>query len=851
MLNPCSALFRFTALFLCVSLVSSSLGASLSAIFKQESRPNENPAAIVERPNPGEFYYKPTNKVRRTVTNKGYGRATRAGLWTEKSLRAIQSIGEEKPTDSLWSLNAAAIDSPPPSGTAAGSGFPWEGAMGDVNTATGNKLTSVDIIGWPSRGDLRVDLAFHHSSRFFTQIQHHMTDGWSLSYDIRAFEKADGSNLLGFVIWGDGTVYPYGAKDGSGVYARPTGIFDDLQRNGNGTFTLTMKNQWKYEFNANGLCTQIKDRWGHTLTITWASYSQGGTTYYQVASVADPDGRTLTFTYDGTTKRLTTVTTSFDSRTWNVLYTGNNLTKVEWPLLSGQQNRSYREFGYSSNRITSDRSLRGKTTTYTYTTDGELETETTPMGFVTDYDYFGGVTTITLPKPSTIQQTRQIVHTYSNGRLEEVTDEAGFVKSYTYNSSNLMTSYVDPFTNTWSTTSYDGNGNPTETYGPATDYHHTYTYNSTNDLTSVTNGENIKTVYEYYGPNDSDGPEGALKLIKTRTQATPSEQFQTRQTFTYYTSASDKGQLKTIKDGSNFVTQIAYTTKGEVSTITKPDGTVTSFSSHGHLSNLQTLVEPSGVSTTIGYDNWYRPITTTQGSAVVTTEYLDDGLIASTTLSGSDLPQSNASQVTSYAYDNDSRPTSKTDANGQTEAYAYTNSPWLTAITNTRNCTRNYTYNLRGEVRLLTMPDSTHEKWTYNGTGKVSSYSVGKFVGMTLHEFTIDYEYDDLQRLSVVNYNDDDPNAVDTTFTYDWADRMTQMVDASGTTTWEYYPTDLVKKITTPNGNTEYTYNNNDTRATLVTAEGTTEYDYDAYGRPEWVKNPSKRLLSISFILLV
>ncbi|MBL8041013.1 MAG: RHS repeat protein, partial [Chthonomonas sp.] len=399
-----SAWFKLFAVLVSVLMLWNSAFATIFA-FQQDSW--NSMAGLQKQPNPGRQFSKSPKKPKRSLPRSSYDRDTRGGLWSDASSSAYKTAKIVKESNrGLWTIDSIFCAAQVPT---SGEAFPWEGSYGDVNTNTGNKQTSLDIVDWPSRGSLNVAVTLYHSSDAGPDVRPYMQTGWSHSYDIQLEKIIDGGSEYAYVYWGDGTTYPYGALDGNThEYALPTGIFDRLTTTGTGAnqvWTLTTKSQWKYEFNNGGRCTAIKDRWGHQITITWAADALG---HYRVTTVADPDARTVTFGYNSSTKLLESITDPA-SRVFTLTSTSGNLTKVEWPLLSGQSQRNSHQYTYSSGAIASETSRRGKTTSYTYSADG-LASETTPAGLVTSYAYEtprdpnypndSVGTQITLPKPS-------------------------------------------------------------------------------------------------------------------------------------------------------------------------------------------------------------------------------------------------------------------------------------------------------------------------------------------------------------------------------------------------------------------------------------------------------------------
>src|SRR5207244_87321 len=74
-------------------------------------------------------------------------------------------------------------------------------------------------------------------------------------------------------------------------YTPPTNVFDALAKNGDSTFTLTLKNQTKYEFSTAGKLTRIHEPAGNQITLSYV----GG----KLASLSDTAGRLTTLSYSG------------------------------------------------------------------------------------------------------------------------------------------------------------------------------------------------------------------------------------------------------------------------------------------------------------------------------------------------------------------------------------------------------------------------------------------------------------------------------------------------------------------------------------------------------------------------
>jgi YD repeat-containing protein len=119
----------------------------------------------------------------------------------------------------------------------------------------------------------------------------------------------------------------------SGNYTAPAGIDMKLVKNGDGTYTVTQKNQTTWSFDETGKLLRLTDRFGNQSTL---GYDGNG----RLVSVSDPAGRgSLTIVNDGS-GRITSITD------WRNRVVG---------------------YGYdASGRLSTVTDREGKVTTYTY-----------------------------------------------------------------------------------------------------------------------------------------------------------------------------------------------------------------------------------------------------------------------------------------------------------------------------------------------------------------------------------------------------------------------------------------------------------------------------------------------------
>lgn len=777
-----SSFGRIVSILSCFSLLVAQCGAGVHAAWVF-SLPR---LSKILKQQPSRFSDAPTQVY--LGENPDRDEAHRGGLWTDEDLyelgKQVQENQEEwGAVDAATSGRLALISF---IGSGAGEAMPWERSFGDVDTSTGNKQSTYPIVSWPIRGGGAIDYTLYHSSK--SNITTGAGYAWKMSYDATVAQTFnDLDQLTGAnVYYDDGTIIHFTYHATTPHYTPPAGIYDALVQNTGSTWTLTRKDQTKWNFDANGYSTSWVDRAGNTVTI-------GRNGSHLITQLTDPTSRQLTITYDGS-NRLSTITDP-TSRLWTISHdTGKNITDIAYPSLGGTI--YHRVLGYDArHNITSETDLRGKSWAWAYDTNDTCTSETDPLSHTTGYSYTSSACTMTLPGSQTF------VDNYSSGLIASRVDGESFSESYSsYNTNHLAQSVTDKRGKVWAYT-YDSAGNVLTKTDPLS-HVWTLTYNSTNDLLTVEDPLSHTTTMTY---------NSAGKLL---TVTDPLSRVVQTNTYDSY------GQKLTSENAMNEETDYGYGTHGDLTTVTDPLTKVTTMG-YDTLGRLTSVEDPLSHTTSTAYDEWGRPTTTTfEDTTAVSMAYDREGHVTSVT--------DENGHTTTNAYDDAGRLTSTTNARSDVESYGYNSNNWRTSVTNGRNYTRNYTYTDRGEVATLTMPDSTVESWSYSGNGDVSAYT-------NQLSDTINYTFDDAGRETGIDY----PTGTDTSFGYDNANRRTSMVDASGTTSWTYDNANEVTEIDTPQGTIDYTYEDSLRRATMdEDGVGTTTYGYDDNGHLTSVANP-------------
>lgn len=740
-----------------------------------------------------------------------------------------------------------------------------------VNTATGEFHQSFTDLAIPGRG-MPLNLTRTYSSLRAAQNSP-FGYGWASSYTMSlSIDKTTGNATVNET---NGSSELYTSK-GSGVFNGPSWDFATLSQNTTtGNYTYARTTGESYVFNSTGQLIQEIDRNANTTTL---AYSGG-----KLATVTDPGGRTLTFSY-GTNGDVSSVKDS-SGRKVSYSYGGSgNLLSVT------NAGGGVTKFTYDlSHRMLTMTDPRGGVSTLTYNSAGEVASWSDPMGRKSTYAYAG---TVGSDETTTETDARGDVTLWHNDDLELISKTLGYgtpsaaTSAYTYDPTTFaLTSLVDPNGNVTISTN-DAHGNllsSTDPLGRTT----TYTYNSFGEVLTKKDPLGVTTTNTY----DTHGnllttstAVGTSKVTTTYTYGGVGNELTMRNpdnktsTFTY----DNYGNRLTDKDPLGNTTTDTYNTLGENTSESTPLGHKSTYT-YDPFADLLTTTDPNGNVTKNSYDADQNPLTTTDAKGDVTTKTYDaDNEVTSAvvtnpskvTLSSQSITYDAAgnvasqingdSKTTTYAYDPLNRKISSTDPLGRTTTYTYDpvgnqltetdpsgrvtakaydadNEP--TSVTYSDGVTPNVTYTYDADGRRLTMSDGTGTTtYTYDALGRLTSDTQGG--GQV-----VKYGYDLASNLTTLTYQ-----GHTVTRTYDADSRLTAVKDWLGNTTPFAYDSDsnLVTQ-TDPNGVvTTNTFDNTDhltgsstvsgsttllgltyTRDSLynVTAENSTTYGYDGAQR--------------------
>ncbi|MFJ2633319.1 FG-GAP-like repeat-containing protein [Streptomyces sp. NPDC087422] len=636
-----------------------------------------------------------------------------------------------------------------------------------VNTATGTVTETVTDASVPGAGvPFTLARSYRSDATATTGL---LGQGWSLAFESALTPASDKATLVD----SDGARVVF-TKNGDGSYSTPKPVRYTLAAVSGG-FTVTALDHSTRKFDQAGRLASVKDSDGRGLSLGYASGV--------LNAVTNAAGRTASLNVDAASGRLNAVTLA-DGRSVHYSYTGGQLTGVTG-IDNGVTHYTYDTAGRlativdpaghtvtqntydpTTGRISQQLDADGKTTTFTWTPTADAP----PGSGESDMtDPNGGIWT----------------DVYRFGVLLNSYDPTGHGPRRTYDPQLNVTENSDG--NRASTElTYDGHGNVKS--AQAGDVSESWVYDTSDRLTSHTDGRGHTTTYTYDGSSDRVLSESGPPGVTTYT----------------YTAA---GQVETMTEPGNRVTHYGYDSAGNPTSTTDPEGNVES-STYDSAGRMTSQTDPRG------------------------------------NVAGADK----AKFTTTYVYDTAGRLKTQTDPLGHGTSYTYDDNGNVLTTTDALNRVTTYGYDKFNRQTSVTGPDNKVSKTEYDAAGNVSA-TIDTAGNRT--SYTYDKAKRQVSMTSPRgNVAGADKAKFTTTYGYDGNGNRTQTVDASGaTTTTAYDALNRVLSVTDGlNHTTKTSYDGNGNIASTTDARAkVTTYTYDDADRQLTVTDPLNRVTTDAY----
>ncbi|MGH9947918.1 MAG: DUF6531 domain-containing protein, partial [Pyrinomonadaceae bacterium] len=544
------------------------------------------------------------------------------------------------------------------------------------------------------------------------------------------------------------------------------------------TFTLNFQDGRVHKFSAVGRLEWQRDKSGSQTTLT---YDQN----WQLASVTDPAGRTLTFysNSNGTVAQIdysTGTVADYEyfpgtSQLKTVTYADGSEYKFEYTTIGGQTYLTTVKDAFDNILETHAYDSQGRATTSEKHGGAEKYTLSYQSGVTTVTDALGRVTRYNHIKTSGRNIVTRVEGQCSCGA------SGSEATQYYYTAANRVSSKVDALGRSTSYT-YDADGNLTKETDPLGTQKWTYnflgqvlTYKDRVDQSTANN-----TVVNTYDPNGN---------LLTTTDA-----LNNATTLTY----TSLGQIATVKDALNHTTTLTWDSQGRLTQVKDANNKNTNFA----------------------YDARAR-LTSTTNAVSETTAFEYD---LNNRLKKVIYPDTN---FMTYTYDLAGRRTAMTDARGNTTNYAYDNAYRLTGVTDPLNHTMSYGYDLMSNLTSQTDALGNVTNLEYDDFNRLKKviYPEASSGATRLFE-SVTYD-----KLGSVKTRVDTAGRT-TGYDYDTSNRLIRTTDAIGAITqFEYNKRSQTTKVKDAlNQEYVFTYDPLGRQLTQTRAGTTMSFVYDAVG---------------------
>jgi RHS repeat-associated protein len=728
-----------------------------------------------------------------------------------------------------------------------------------VNVTNGNVYLQQKDFGLPGVGPRPEITRTYNSNSRRTGL---FGRGWSSAYD-ESVTAYDGTMLR--LDSGTGRAVYFSAAGGGQFSPALTDFDGSLTQNGDGTFTLTLKDGEIHRFDAAGKLLSVSDRNANQTVLSYDGNNR-------LTSITDPFGRVLNVTSDPTFGYVTSLSDAAGTIARYFYGPSLELTRVEYPdgsmyrfgytyasqglVLATVKDALYNvleSHTYDGNGRALTSEKHGGVEKYTLTYVSATETGVTDaLNRTTKYffdrskahavvtrvegpcDCGGGATTRTwayddnlrlTSQTNALGQTVSFTHNAA-GQVMTVADSAGTLLTNTYDAGgNLLTS-KDALNNTTSFT-YDGRGQLLSVTDPRNKTTG-FGYDSAGNLTSKTDAAGGVTTFTYDGRGRPAGVTDALNQTVSfgYDPAGRLNRITKPGNLVVSVTYDMAGRRTRVTDARNHSTGFAYDEAYRLASVTDADDKTTSYG-YDLMSNLTGKTDPSGRTTNFEYDGYNRRVKTIFPPAAAGAPRLEERVEYD---AGGHVTKKvdKAGGATSYEYDAAGRVVKVTDPALKGALYEYDARSRLTALTDAQGQRHTFMRDALGRVTQFGRGGMSRS-FSYDGAGNRTSQT-------DFNNAASGYTYDSLNRLTTITY----PGGAQASFTYDSLSRLLTATNQSGAVSFAYDALGRVTSTTDVAGIiTTYAYDQNGNRERMsvgtapnvAPAAATATYQYDALNR--------------------
>ncbi len=607
----------------------------------------------------------------------------------------------------------------------------------------------------------------------------------------------------------------------------PVGNVLPIARRANGRVNAIgpPERQVTMSYGGNGFVFEMRDTVNRTVRFTYTASAAP-----RISTVTDPDGKVTRFTYVGDTEvppaPICAASLDTDGQRLKTILAPGKTTPTE--NFHGPSRRILRQVAPDGREARVAYKVTGACVTHvsapTVKCTGNCPEVDSWENFQAGWRIHGGkVIGVTVTEPSGSTSTYSFT---AKGQTSSNTNAEGQAKKNRHDSANRLIERTDAIGLSWK-----------------------YQYDDKGNLTQETDPLGRTFTYSY---------DGKWNKVTSRTRFLPDN----TPVVTQFEYDQATGKLIRMTDPLGNATNMAYTTRGQLASITVPGNRTTNFA-YNDGGDLTRTTDPLGNEVQLGTDGAGRQIEVTDARGFKTqTEYngvssvtrITDainqvtqfGYDAAGRLASAKNPLDNA--IESYGYDDGDRLTRLTDALTRFATYEYDLAGRRSQMTDRKEQVTTYAYDVQDRVIRLNHPGGTETR-AYDAigrlievrdTGSVINYAydaadrvvrVVTETGAGRHE--VSYEYGTLDRLIQRTVNGVDP----TGYAYDKASRLTSITYRGQTTTYAWDNASRLVGKTLPNGIVqEVSYDDADRVTQIQYTKGdgtpieTISYTYDENG---------------------